>query len=131
MRTCGGCTLCCKLPRIAEVEKPRDVWCRHCDIGKGCKIYSDRPTVCKDFECWWLRHEEMPEELRPDRVECCVVGGEVMKIMVDPKSTGNGVAKVLDYLRDQHKIVARGNQVIWFAAEGRPAPDKIILEWVL
>jgi hypothetical protein len=131
MRTCGGCTLCCKLPRIAEVEKPRDVWCRHCDIGRGCKIYATRPKVCRDFECWWLTHEEMPEDLRPDRVGCYAVEGEVLKIMMDPMALGYRVLDVLDYFKDRHRVTVRGHQVTWYPAEGHVSPEKLVLEWTL
>src|SRR5436305_14221849 len=42
-RSCGDCTLCCKLLSITELEKPIGKWCPHCEIGKGCKIYDCRP----------------------------------------------------------------------------------------
>lgn len=31
-------------------------WCQHCDIGKGCKIYEQRPVECRDFTCGWLNN---------------------------------------------------------------------------
>jgi hypothetical protein len=34
-RSCGSCTLCCKLLRIEALDKPRDIWCRHCAVGRG------------------------------------------------------------------------------------------------
>jgi hypothetical protein len=27
-RICGSCSLCCKLPYVAELNKPIDTWCR-------------------------------------------------------------------------------------------------------
>ena len=78
---CGSCTLCCKVlgvtgeVRGVPLKKERAGWCEHCAIGKGCKVYTDRPTVCAEFECLWLqgrkRGEPVPDELRPDR--CGVV----------------------------------------------------------
>ena len=56
VRKCGDCNLCCKLPNIHTPKnfKKDYTWCKHCEIGVGCKIYSDRPKMCKDFVCAWL-----------------------------------------------------------------------------
>lgn len=55
-RECGNCNLCCKLPSIdfMKPHKPSYQWCKHCDIGVGCKIYKTRPQKCKDFLCLYL-----------------------------------------------------------------------------
>jgi hypothetical protein len=54
-RTCGTCSLCCKLYEVSELDKPDDVWCRHCRPGKGgCSIYQNRPSSCVKFVCLWL-----------------------------------------------------------------------------
>ena len=70
-RECGSCTMCCKLLNIVDPEltKPAYKWCQHCDIGKGCKIYSTRPEACKAFECLWLqdRRGVFPDDARPDK----------------------------------------------------------------
>lgn len=77
MSTCGSCTLCCKVMGVAELAKPRDQWCGHCDKGRGCRIYADRPASCAEFECLWLQTQKLPgtmamgPELKPDR--CHVV----------------------------------------------------------
>jgi len=71
--SCGSCTLCCKLMAVyhdeglTRLQKPANTWCEHCDIGKGCRIYENRPKPCVVFECLWLQHSEMPDELKPDR----------------------------------------------------------------
>ena len=90
MLGCGDCTMCCKLVGVQELDKPRDTWCEHCEIGKGCSIYEDRPQSCDDFECLWLQSQSksdpMGEHLRPDR--CKVVLGATTKgnvqAFVDP-----------------------------------------------
>lgn len=64
-RTCGDCTLCCKVMGVAALEKPGGVWCRH-RVPGGCGIYQDRPDACRAFECVWLMDEEMPRKFRPD-----------------------------------------------------------------
>src|SRR5215469_13582461 len=57
-RICGTCSLCCKLPYVAELKKPIDTWCRHARPGHGgCSIHRDRPTSCRGFICGWLSDE--------------------------------------------------------------------------
>jgi hypothetical protein len=68
-RTCGTCTLCCKVMGIVELEKPPDRWCAHCKPGQGCDIYETRPTSCRTFVCGWLTDPTMPAEMRPDRTK--------------------------------------------------------------
>jgi len=55
-RSCGSCSLCCKLLSIEGVEdRPGWTWCKHCRPGKGgCSIYDDRPHACRSFVCGWL-----------------------------------------------------------------------------
>ena len=53
-KTCGSCTLCCKVVGVAELKKPADVWCGHCNKAKGCKIYDTRPQECRTFYCLFL-----------------------------------------------------------------------------
>jgi hypothetical protein len=55
-RSCGSCSLCCKLLSIEGVEdRPGWTWCRHCRPGKGgCSIYDHRPEACANFVCGWL-----------------------------------------------------------------------------
>ena len=55
VRSCGSCSLCCKLLVIDELDKPPDTWCPHCKPGRGgCSIYADRPPSCRLFRCGWL-----------------------------------------------------------------------------
>ena len=71
---CGTCTACCKVYSIPEFNKPAGDWCQHCDVGKGCKIYDQRPPRCVEFQCFWLQAQEklnLPIEARPDK--CKVV----------------------------------------------------------
>ena len=39
-RHCGGCTLCCKLIPVEELNKPAGARCKHVRTGKGCSIYA-------------------------------------------------------------------------------------------
>ena len=65
---CNGCTLCCRVLPIPWMNKPPGVWCKHCDIGVGCKIWDDPVTdECKTFVCAYNQIENAPIELRPDK----------------------------------------------------------------
>ncbi len=85
---CGSCTMCCKTIGVTDIDKPPNVWCGHCEIGQGCKIYETRPTSCRTYECLWFSNDWMADELRPDR--CKIVFEEIEEdrivlAMVDPK----------------------------------------------
>ena len=67
-RSCGSCTLCCQVLVIDDFDKPAGKLCDNCTLGGGCKIYSSRPEVCRDFECEWLTEREVPAILHPDRL---------------------------------------------------------------
>ena len=71
MRTCGECTLCCKLLGVEELHKAAGAWCELVQIGKGCGDYEHRPQSCRDFECLWVSGQAhaMTEEMRPDKIK--------------------------------------------------------------
>ena len=62
----------------------------NCDVGVGCKIYEDRPTPCRTFECSWIKGET-PVEWKPDKVGFFATvepQGRIEKVMTlfaDPK----------------------------------------------
>ena len=66
VRSCGGCTACCKTHGVAELKKPGGTICPHCDVGSSCKIYAERPESCRVFRCSWLLGLGL-EEYRPDK----------------------------------------------------------------
>ncbi|MBN9032316.1 hypothetical protein P7F60_26880 [Rhizobium sp. YJ-22] len=66
-RSCGTCTLCCRLPDIDLFDKPANDWCAHCVEGSGCSIYPDRPSVCRDFLCLWMTDNALGDEWEPGR----------------------------------------------------------------
>jgi len=68
-RSCGDCTMCCKVLAVAAMNKPLLTWCPQCQIGKGCAIYATRPAECAEFACLWLLDETMPAELQPNKVK--------------------------------------------------------------
>jgi Fe-S-cluster containining protein len=59
--------MCCKILVIEELEKDAGPLCKHCKIGKGCKIYTKRPNVCREYECGWMLNRDMGPQLRPDK----------------------------------------------------------------
>jgi hypothetical protein len=68
-RQCGGCTLCCTLLGVTELSKPAGQQCVFEDRGGGCRIYGERPQVCRSFQCLWLRDPALlpSDDQRPDR----------------------------------------------------------------
>ena len=68
---CDGCTVCCKVLKIPELDKPGNVWCKHCRIGVGCGYYENRPEPCRVYECVWLQSQRLAKpiafNLRPDK----------------------------------------------------------------
>lgn len=67
-KACGACSMCCKVLEIEELEKPAGPACKNCIVGGGCRIYEQRPNVCREFECLWKNDRTMGAKLRPDRV---------------------------------------------------------------
>ena len=85
-RSCGDCSLCCKLLRIKAFEKPLGVWCAHCAPGRGgCTIYESRPAECRNFHCDWLTSRALGPEWRPNKCKMFICReGNLVTIHVDP-----------------------------------------------
>jgi hypothetical protein len=66
-RSCGSCSLCCKVLHIAELDKPIGKWCGHCRPGNGCGIHQTRPVSCRGFYCEWMIGKGLGPEWKPDR----------------------------------------------------------------
>ena len=86
-RSCGTCTLCCKVLTVDEINKPNGQWCPHCVQGRGCTIYADRPNECRRFQCGYLMWPALSEHWLPVRSKLVVAfkpdGNEIV-IHVDP-----------------------------------------------
>jgi len=67
-RTCGGCTLCCKLMPVRELAKPANTRCEH-QSSRGCGIYRKLgfPRSCELWSCAWLTEADTADQPRPDR----------------------------------------------------------------
>jgi len=92
MRSCGTCSLCCKLLGILELEKPQGQWCPHCKPGKErCTIYETRPDTCRTFNCAWLVNESVDDRWYPEKCKMVInmnVDSEIhlLQIYVDPSN---------------------------------------------
>lgn len=83
-RSCGGCTACCTILPVGELDKPALTRCQHQRSGKGCAIYDRRPQSCVHWSCVWLALPEETRDLsRPDR------SGYVIDILPDYVTTVN------------------------------------------
>ncbi|MEO1093184.1 MAG: hypothetical protein AAFX81_21415 [Pseudomonadota bacterium] len=136
-RECGSCGICCKIPQIQTMEKPYGKWCTHCDVGRGCRIYADRPDVCRGFECLWLSSPTMPDAFRPDR--CGVLlsprssakHGRTVLAMVEAGQFDRikkpKFLKVLEYVRAAgfRIFVSDGRRSYHVERDGRLTPDTI------
>jgi hypothetical protein len=85
-RSCGKCSLCCKVMQVKEIAKQPGSWCKDCAPGKGgCKIYQNRPAGCRDFLCGWLLTKELGPAWFPAAAKLVVQAEEHrVTFLVDP-----------------------------------------------
>lgn len=65
-RSCGSCSLCCKVIAVDELQKPAGQWCIHSARGRGCKIHDVRPPSCRAFFCEWLIDPNLGPQWKPE-----------------------------------------------------------------
>ncbi len=127
-RKCGDCTLCCTVMGVTDLEpvKEAGVRCSHV-CSRGCRIYQDRPTTCREFACVWVQGG-LPKAMRPDKVAMVFTvtpDGEQIVGFWDPARPAawrdNGVR---DYLVRLGK--ARGHTV---AMVGAPDPTNALVAY--
>jgi Fe-S-cluster containining protein len=86
-RSCGTCSLCCKVLPVQALSKPAGKWCIHSVPGSGCTIHADRPQVCRQFFCAWLIDSNLGPEWKPE-VSRFVLSADPanrsLTLMVDP-----------------------------------------------
>ena len=88
-RSCGNCTLCCKVMAIEQLAKPAGRWCRHCKPGRGCLIYATRPSECRAFDCLWLIDPRFGAHWKPSTSKLVVTTSEDgLEIRCDPGFPG-------------------------------------------
>jgi hypothetical protein len=90
-RSCGDCSLCCKLLAISaehapDIAKPAGEWCKHC-VKPGCGIYGRQPALCRDFACQWLLDEKLGPEWFPPTagmILAFIDATSTLAVVVDP-----------------------------------------------
>tara|TARA_R110000787_G_scaffold70330_1_gene156424 strand:- start:219 stop:869 length:651 start_codon:yes stop_codon:yes gene_type:complete len=102
-RSCGDCTLCCKLVPVPALQKEGHEWCKHCAIGEGCKIYKDRPLDCQGFECFWHAGLTL-EKYKPNKVGFYMTSDSandaamsMIKVYTEPHRLGATIRKLKKY----------------------------------
>ncbi|MDP3174533.1 MAG: YkgJ family cysteine cluster protein [Phenylobacterium sp.] len=86
-RSCGDCSLCCKLLGVEAIDKPAGSWCGHFHRGRGCSVYETRPAACATFNCLWLSSPGLDERWLPDRSHLVLFteqDGRRLTVVVDP-----------------------------------------------
>ena len=86
-RTCDACAMCCKLPEIKALDKPRNQWCSHCADHQRCSIYEARPQTCRNFHCLYLLEPSIPQAWQPAQSRMILTNtedGNHLFVQVDP-----------------------------------------------
>jgi len=86
-RSCGTCSLCCKVYSVQELNKPAGRWCIHSVPGLGCANHADRPPVCSQFFCSWLVDLNLGPEWKPEVCRFVLSADpayQALTLMVDP-----------------------------------------------
>jgi hypothetical protein len=118
-RSCGSCTLCCKLFPVPELEKPAGRWCQHIAQGKGCGMHETRPNVCRAFWCQWIENPDLGPEWKPEVskfVLSIYPGTNSLAVTVDPAQPASWRKE--PYLSGLRRFaaaaLAQGDQVLVF-----------------
>lgn len=98
-RSCGACEACCYVAEVKEgiVNKPA---CQKCPFqGNGCTIFGkpERPQVCIDFQCGWLRGVGDDQD-RPDKSGIMVSVNQI---------EGKNWIIAMDLVKNAHKTTGR------------------------
>lgn len=127
VRECGECTLCCKLLGVDELRKPVNKWCPHCDVGKGCLIYEDRPQSCRDFMCLWKFKKSLPVWMFPAHSKCVLypnVLGTQLGVLVDPGRPDAWreprVLRLLTHMSNNMSIIVSNGHSLWAVEPSGP-----------
>jgi hypothetical protein len=86
-RSCGTCSLCCKVFSVIELSKPAGQWCIHSVRGGGCGIHASRPHVCRQFYCSWLIDPNLGPEWKPEVARFVLSADpkyQALMLMADP-----------------------------------------------
>ena len=86
-RTCGSCSLCCKVLRVDELHKPMGQWCAHFKAGVG-HGRAENPQALEATTGLWVRAmDRAADAVRPDRCKVVMTiddGGHRIIARADP-----------------------------------------------
>ena len=117
-RSCGTCSLCCKVIAVKMLNKPMGKRCAHQGL-RGCTIYADRPLECRSFSCAWLLGQ-VPGKYKPSRIRAVVHGSTLRS------PNGKTVVKVLKITADSDRSLhTRTVELLKDASKRVPC----VLEW--
>lgn len=134
-RSCGECTLCCKLPEIVwptdppvgrpPLNKAANTLCQYCAEGKGCTIWPERPISCAGFQCLWLMGF-MDDDMRPDKIGGFFdVQGQYLLLLKDPARPDPLTnPRVKLWAADFAKTRGRRLKVVKYPARRGPSPTR-------
>ena len=103
---CDGCTLCCELLPVPQLQKPESTLCGFCKVKEGCSIHKSRPPVCRSFDCVYIQKQDMDLELRPDncRVMFERVTDNLYLALELPRDVGSWKEdRVLNFIKELNK----------------------------
>jgi Fe-S-cluster containining protein len=86
-RSCGTCSLCCKLYPVRELRKPAGQWCVHTVRGGGCAVHANHPRTCQKFFCSWLLDATLGPEWKPETARFVLAPDplyQALTVTVDP-----------------------------------------------
>jgi hypothetical protein len=113
--------MCCKLLRIAELDKPKDKWCPNFAAGTGCSIYADRPPSCREFVCRWLINPTLGPEWKPNVCKMVLdYRTGILVVHVDPAASG--AWRQEPYYSAIRQMAAKGfssNELVMVIEKGR------------
>lgn len=66
-KTCGTCSICCKIVAVEDLAKPAHQWCIHNVPRKGCGIWGSHPEACKVWQCGWILMPHLDERWKPEK----------------------------------------------------------------
>jgi hypothetical protein len=115
-KQCGDCSLCCKIMAIPELNKPKDSWCPHVVMKRGCGIYESRPHSCRAFQCLWLKEPRLPPEWKPSKAKFVMSDESPGELVVHVDSGAPGAWRAEPYLSGLREMAgqeqARGRLVV-------------------
>lgn len=86
-RSCGGCTLCCRLVPVPVLRKVAGETCRFARFRTGCTIHARAPAACRQWSCRWLVDPEVARTKirRPDRTRYVIdIMPDVVQVQREP-----------------------------------------------